>query len=458
LVIQQVFKAYGISAAVDDSIHLTQTRMDMDDANFDQAMQALGLLTNSFYTPLDAHRVLVARDTPELRKRLDRLSYETIYLPGLSAGELNEVGALAKTVFDLSTAQAAVDTAAGTISLRAPALTLSAFNTTIRDLIDGHNQVLLEVSLIQLAHTSDRNTGIQPPQSISAFNVYAEEQAILNSNQSLVQQIISSGLAAPGDTLAIIGILIASGQVSSSLLTSGIALFGGGITQSALSPGTLTANINLNSSDSRELEHMVLRLSDATTSGTDASAGTIKSGTRYPIQTSSFSGLSGSLPNIPGLTGAGSSSSLGSLLGSLGGSVPNVPQIEYQDLGLTLKATPRVLRNDDVALNIDMKIDSLSGTAINGNPILTNRSYSGIITLRQGEGVVVVSELDKQESRAISGVPGLSEIPGLNDITDKDIQRSNSTLLIVLTPHVIRGTQAAGHSPMLRIEATTTAR
>ena len=457
-VIQQVFKAYGIQATVDDSIHLTQTRMDMDDANFDQAMHALSLVTNSFYAPLDEHRVLVARDTPELRKRLDRLSLETIYLPGLSTGELTEVGTLASTVFDLKPAQATVDPAAGTITLRAPALTLSAFNTTIRDLVDGHNQVLLEVDLIQLAHTSDRNTGIQPPQSISAFNVYAEEQSILNSNQSLVQQIISSGLAAPGDTLAIIGILIASGQVSSSLLTSGIALFGGGITQSALSPGTLTANINLNSSDSRELEHMLLRLSDGTTSGSDASAGTIKSGTRYPIQTSSFSGLSGSLPNIPGLTGAGSSSSLGSLLGSLGGSVPNVPQIEYQDLGLTLKATPRVLRNNDVALNIDMKIDALEGTSINGNPILTNRAYSGIITLRQGEGVVVMSELDKQESRAISGVPGLSEIPGLNDITDKDIQRSKSTLLVVLTPHVIRGTQAAGHSPMLRIEATTTAR
>jgi len=111
-----------------------------------------------------------------------------------------------------------------------------------------------------------------------------------------------------------------------------------------------------------------LRLSDGSTGGTDAASGTIKSGTRYPIQTSSFSSLSASLPNIPGLTGAGSSSSLGSLLGSLGGSVPNVPQVEYQDLGLTLKATPRVLRNNDVALNIDMKIDALSGTAINGNP------------------------------------------------------------------------------------------
>ena len=84
----------------------------------------------------------------------------------------------------------------------------------MRELLDGRSQVLIDVRLIQIAHISQRNTGVQPPQTVSAINVYAEEQSILNANQSLVQQIISSGLAAPGDTLAILGILLASGQVS----------------------------------------------------------------------------------------------------------------------------------------------------------------------------------------------------------------------------------------------------
>jgi general secretion pathway protein D len=138
--------------------------------------------------------------------------------------------------------------------------------------------------------------------------------------------------------------------------------------------------------------------------------------------------------------------------------VPNVPQVEYKDLGLTLKATPRVMRDSNVALTVDLKITALSGQSINGNPVLNSRAYSGITMLRQGEGIVVASELDQQESRAISGVPGLSEIPGLNDVTDKDVQRSKSTLLIVMTPHIIRGTQAAGHSPMMRIERSVSVR
>jgi len=286
---------------------------------------------------------------------------------------------------------------------------------------------------------------VQPPQNVSAFNVYAQEQSILNANQSLVQQIVSSGLAAPGDTLTILGILLASGQISNSLFSNGLALFGGGLTASALAPGATTLNLSLNSSDSRELDEMQLRLGDG-------EAATIKSGTKYPIQTSSFSSLGSSTASIAGLTGAGTSSSLSSLLASYGGSVPNVPQVEYQDLGLTLKATPKVLRNDDVALTIDLKIDALAGTTINGNPVLNNRAWSGVVTLKKGEAVEVVSEMDKSEMRAVSGMPGISEIPGLNNLTGNDTQKSSSTLLIIITPHVIRGTQAAGHSPMLHVE------
>jgi type II secretory pathway component GspD/PulD (secretin) len=447
--IQQVFRAYGLEATLDESVRSTPIRFDLDDASFEVATRMVELLTDSFYIPLDAHRALVARDTSENRLRFMREEMETIYLPGLTPTDMTDVVNVAKNVFNVQHENE--DSSAGTVTLRGSPQTLTAFNATIRDLLAGRNQVLLDVRLIQLAHTNSRNTQTQLPQTVSAFNVYAEEQSILNANQSLVQQIISSGLAAPGDTLAILGILLASGQVSSSLFSNGIALFGGGLTLSGFSPGPITENLSLNSSDSRELEQMQLRLSDG-------EAGTVKSGTRYPIQTSSFSSLSPSIPNIPGLTSAGASGALSSLLSSLQSSVPNVPQVEYQDLGLTLKATPKVMRNDDVALTIDLKIDALAGTTLNGNPILDNHAYSGVITLRKGEGAVIISELDGQQSRAISGYPGLNEIPGLSGVNGSDVQKSSSTLLIVMTPHVVRGTQSAGHTPMMRVDRSTTVR
>lgn len=448
-VIEQVFKAYGIEATLDSSVRAPIVRFDVDDATFAEATRALSMATATFFVPLDPHRALVARDTRENRQEFTRNGVETVYLAGLTATEMTEIGNLARNVLELQ--QAAVDPSAGTLTLRAPESKLNAFNATFRSLMDGRSQVLLDVRLFQLAHTSTLNTGVQPPQQLTAFNVYAEEQSILNANQSLVQQIISSGLAAPGDTLAILGILLASGQVSSSLFSNGVALFGGGLTLSGVSPQPFTANLNLNSSDSRELDQYQLRLEDG-------EEGTLKSGTRYPIESSSFSSLGASNLNIPGLTSAGNSSSLAGILSSLQGASSTIPQVQYQDLGLVMKATPRVMRSGEVAINIDMKISALAGSAINGVPVLANRAFSGVVTLRQNEAVLVASEVDKQESLAISGTPGLSEIPGLNDITSKDTQKNYATLLIVITPHVVRSPRTSDHTPMVRIERNLPAR
>lgn len=443
-VIHQVFQAYGVTAMLDDSVSNLPVRLDVDDASFADATRILGMVTETFFVPLDPHHVLVAHDTRDLRERYTRQEMETIFAPGLSDTELTDVQNLARNVFNAR--QAVKDSTTNSITLRAPPATLAAFNSTMRTLLDGHNQVLLDVKMIQLAHNTTRNTGVSPPQTVTAFNVYAEEQSILSQNASLVQQIISSGLASPGDTLAILGILLASGQVSSSLFSNGIALFGGGITSSALTPQPVTLNLNLNTSDSRTLDDIQLRLGDG-------EPGTIKEGERYPIQTSSYSSLSSSAASsIAGLSSAGTSGNLASLASSLASSVPNIPMVQYEDLGLTLKATPKVMRDDNVAITLDMKLDSLSGSSVNGNPILNNQSYSGVVTLKEGEATVLAAVLSKTQSNAVSGTPGISEIPGLNNVTDKNRQQNYATLLIVITPHVVRGTQAAGHTPMMLVD------
>jgi type II secretory pathway component GspD/PulD (secretin) len=463
-IVKLVFQSYGIETTVDESVRTTQSRLDLDNIGYADAIRIVEMVTGTFHVPLDAHRVLVARDTKENRARFERLELETVYLSGLTQTELSDVANLAKNVFDIS--QAATNSTSGTIALRASEETLTAFNNTIRILLEGKNQVLLEVRMIQLGHTNARKTGLNPPQSMSVFNVAAEAQSIFTQNQALIQQIINSGLAAPGDFWTILGILAASGQVPNSLFSSGIATFGGTLTNCgtttysctgaattfAVAPGTFSANLSLNSSDTRELDDLQLRLGDGETA-------TLKSGTKYPIQTSSFSSIgSSSLSSLAGLSGAGNSSSLQSLLASYSNSVPNIPQVEYQDLGLTLKAMPKVMRGQDVALTIDLKISALAGSSVNGNPILNNRSWSGVVTVKQDEAVVVISELDKSESRAVSGVPGISEVPGLNDLTGNDKNKNYASLLIVITPHVVRGTQAAGHSPMMRIERGSSGR
>jgi len=441
--IQNVFHSFGIEASVDSSVTGPPVRFEMDDATFVQAMQAINMVTDTFTVPLDAHRAIVAKDTREYRNQYMRQEFETVYLGGMPQAEMTDIGNMAKTLFQAQ--QVAVQLSSGTLTIRATPDKLNAFNETLKQLLAGKSQVLLDIKLLQVVHNNLRNTGITPPQQITAFNVYSEEQAILSQNQQLVQEIISSGLASPGDTLTILGILLASGQVSNSIFQNGIALFGGGLTLTGLSIGPARVNLNLNSSESRELDQIQMHLGDG-------EEGTIKSGSRYPIETSQYSDLGTSGINIPGLSSAGASGNLSSLLSQLNSGGQTIPQVEYQDLGLTFKATPRVIRSGEVALTMDLKITALGGTSINGVPILNNRSYSGVATVKDNAAVVLVSQVDKEESRALSGLPGLTEIPGLNTITNKEVTKNYASLLIVISPHVIRGTQPGGHTPMVRIE------
>jgi general secretion pathway protein D len=452
LLAQQVYQAYGIAAVPDASLRGTTVRFDLDDATFAEAANALALVTDSFSVPLEPRRALIVRNTQQMRTQYQRGALETVSLTGLSPNEMHDIQAVTKNVFEIQKEN--LDENGGVLTLEASPATLRAFNNTWSDLSEGRPEILLEIRIYSLAHSMTRNTGLQLPQQMGVFNVLGEAQSVLSANQSLVQQIISSGLVSPNDIGAILAILLASGQVTNPLLTNGFALFGGACTLASgtcsptafgLAPGTASFSLNVNSSDSRELDDYQLRLEDG-------EEGTLKSGMRYPIMTSSYSSqLSGSSLNIPGLNTSGTSGALSGLLASLS-SVPAIPMVQYQDLGLTLKARPRVMRSGDVSLSIDMKIDSLVGTSLNGIPLLASRVYTGVATMRANDAVVVAGEMDSTEIRAVSGAPGLSEIPGLDNATTKDTQQSSSTLLIVITPRVIRNPHGAGHSPMQILE------
>jgi general secretion pathway protein D len=433
-IVKDVFRAYGIDATVHDSVQNKPVKMDIDDATFPQAMDALASLTGTFWEPLDPHRVIVAQNTRENRTQFQRMPMETVYLPGLNEKELTEASNVAKNVFEAQ--QSLVEPTAGTLTIRAPAKTLAAFNNTMTQLENGRSQVALNVKVIQLAHVSMRETGTTFFQQTGVFNVFSEINSVLSQNQSLVQQIIASGLVPNQSTLAnqieILAILVASGQLTGTPFNQGFFPFGGGLTQSILSPGPATLTLSMNSSDTRTLDDIQLQLEDQ-------EEGTFKIGERYPIETSSYSSVA--LPaSLTGLTGAATAAA------------QTIPQIDYQDIGLTFKATPKVMRSNDIALNIDLKIQSLGGNALNDIPILNSQQVTGVLTLKAGETAVLLSDLSRSESRALNGLPGVSDIPGLQDISDIQKNQNVARLLVLITPTVVRNMQPAGHGPMLMVD------
>ncbi|ADV83281.1 type II and III secretion system protein [Terriglobus saanensis SP1PR4] len=423
-ILQQVAQKYGLRVSYDAGVTSKPIRLDLEDVTYDQAMPIVLMMTKLMAIPLDEKTILVAEDTPGNRERLERQMEEMVSLPGLTTEQLNDIGNIVRNIFDVK--QATVQPHAGTLVLRASAEKLNAINRTLEDLIDGGSEVLLRLRLYSVSKNKSQDTGLTPPQSLTAFSPAGAASSLISANQTLADQIVASGaLGTNPSQIAIALALIASG-VSSNLLTGSFLKVGGGLSTVILSTANSpTLNLTLSSSDSRSLDDVQLRLSDRET-------GTFRSGSRFPIVTSTYSsGIS---------TAAGSSTAAALLSQFLGSSASSVvvPQIQYEDLGLTLKATPHMQRSGDVSVHLELKIEALSGQAQNDIPILANQLVTSDLTLRAGETAMIMGLLTRSQSKAISGIPGLSDLPGFQSITDNTGNKMEDEMVLLLTPVVVR--------------------
>jgi general secretion pathway protein D len=443
-VIRQVLSGYGIRATFDDSVQRQDLRFDLDDAPYQQAVPILLNMAHLFAVPLDAKSVLIAKDTPENRQRFEHQLQETIYVPGMTNEQMDEFGNVVKNIFDVK--QLTVDKASGTLVIRAPEETLTYVNLTLADLIDGGSEVMIDLKLYAVDKTNQRNIGAQLPQQIGLYNVNAAAQSLVASNQSIVNQAIAQGLIPAGSSNITIALaLIASGLVQSTLLSNTVGFFGGGLTTTGVTTNQNPAfNLSLTASDTRALDDIQVRVGDR-------QPATFRIGERYPITTSTYSsGLATTSSALAGVSINGVSAA--SLLNAAVGTPITIPQIQFEDLGLTLKATPTVQRSGAIRMHIELKIEALTGGSLDNIPILNSQQFASDVTVDDGETALMVSSLTKSESASLSGYPAISELPGFQTATaDKTTMTDSSSLVILITPHVTRRRPNLAAGPRIAI-------
>jgi hypothetical protein len=128
-----------------------------------------------------------------------------------------------------------------------------------------------------------------------------------------------------------------------------------------------------------------------------------------------------------------------SLFSSSGLTQQPYPASEYIDLGVKVKATPAMHPNHEVTLQLEFEIRALSGSSVNGIPIISNRTLTQTVRVKEDEPTLLGGLTDTEETRAITGLPGFAEIPGAGYAFG---QRNNSLqdteLLILITPRRLR--------------------
>jgi general secretion pathway protein D len=184
-----------------------------------------------------------------------------------------------------------------------------------------------------------------------------------------------------------------------------------------------TASAVLNDSKTHILQSPEVRVTDGQTAK-------LKIGTRIPIATGSF------LPSMGGTTSG--SGGIGLLAST---------QFQYQDVGVNLELTPRLLATGEVALHAKIEISSLGASISVGGftqPTFSQRVIEHDIRLREGEVNVLGGLIQTTTTNTVTGIPGLGDIPFLHYFFSQQHKEVNDQeVMVMLTPRVIRLPEAA---------------
>ncbi len=104
-----------------------------------------------------------------------------------------------------------------------------------------------------------------------------------------------------------------------------------------------------------------------------------------------------------------------------------------------MKATPRIHPNDDVTLDLNFNMSSLSGQSINAIPVISNDEVDQTVRVRPNETAALAGFLETQLSNAITGNPGIADVPGIGLLDqNQNAQQQETELLILVTPRMVR--------------------
>jgi type II secretory pathway component GspD/PulD (secretin) len=416
-----VAAAYGISAQVDDSVTSRRVFFDVDSVDFARAMMVAGEVTKTFWSPIGAKQILVLTDTPENHRQYERMAMRSFYIPGVDTpAAMTEIVNLLRNLFEIKSITP--NGAASTIVVRAPQPVLDAATQFLEDLDTSRPEVMLEIHVYQVSHTFMRNIGVHIPNDFNLFNIPAGALAALGGQniQDLINQLVASGGINQANNTALSALLAQLQGQQNSIFSQPLATFGGGKTLTGISLDQLSAQLSLNEGWVKTLDEATLRASQ----GEDA---TFRMGSRYPILNASFAPVYNSAAISQVLANNSYQAAF--------------PSFNYEDLGLTVKAKPAITSDSDVSLQLEINLRALSGESFNGVPVIGNREYKGSINLTNGEPAIVAGQVSHSETRDLAGIPGVSEMPGLNKLVgtnEKDFE--DDELLVVITPHISRRT------------------
>ncbi len=371
---EDVAKAYGLQVVFDSDYQPGPAiQFRLDGATWRDALRSLESVTSSFLVPISERVALVAKDTTQKRAELEPVM--TVLIPfdePLTPQEVQEAARAVQSAFDMT--KMGIDNGRRIVLFRDRVSRLRPAMDLFQQLMVHRAQVTTEVELLAITDTSTLNYGFDLQ---SAFPIVW----LGNPTPFATPLAVPSGFPPYAPTI------------------------GGGKSQFAIGLSSNSVFANLTKGKAQSLIRTEIR-------GIDGQPAQLHVGDRYPVLTAGYFGT----VQTPGQVYA------------------PPPTVNFEDLGIVLKITPRVHSTEEVSLELEAEFKSLSGQTNNGIPVISNRKFVTRVRSTFSQTTVIAGFVRETLSQSWSGIPVLVKIPALRN-NSKSTEYTQ--LLLTLRPRLM---------------------
>jgi general secretion pathway protein D len=393
VIYQTIGQLAGINVLFDPDYTSRRIKVELNGVTLEEALEITALESKTFWRPVTGNTIFVAQDNPAKRKELEQSVLKTFYLANLSQPtELQDVVNAIRAVLDVQRVQQLLSQNA--LVVRGTPDQIALAEKLVDDLDKARPEVIVDIAVLQVSKDKSRTLGLSPPTS-ATVTLQSNINTTTPTTTTTGTTTTTTGASGTGLELNTLGSLNATDF------------------QVTIPSANLSAVMG--DTDTKMLQNPQVR-------ALDNQKATLKIGERVPVATGSFQ---------PGIGGVG----INPLVNT---------QFQYLDVGVNIDVTPHVHSDREITLKITMEISSVVGQSSIGGisqPIIGQKKIEHEIRLKDGESSLIGGILDDSQTKSLSGIPGLAQIPILRYLFGQVQQdHSQDETVFAITPHIIRGT------------------
>ena len=397
VIYETVGKLAGINALFDPDYTSRRIKIELNNVSLEEALEIIALESKTFWRPVTPNTIFIAADNPAKRKDLEQSVIKTFYLANLSQPtELQDVVNAMRQILEISRIQPLPSQ--GAIVVRGTPDQIALAQKLIGDLDKAKPEVIVDVAVLQINRDKSRTLGISPPTSATV----ALQNNITNTTNTTTTLNTGAGNS---------GTLNQSTGTPNQLNLNQLANLNA--TDFTITIPAATATALFSDTSTKLIQKPQIR-------AVDGQKASLKIGDRVPVATGSFQ---------PGIGGVG----INPLVNT---------QFQYLDVGVNIDITPKVHNNGEVTLKIVMDISSVTSTSNIGGiqqPVIGQRKIEHEVRLKEGEVNLLGGMLEDSQTKSLSGIPGLGQIPILKYLfAQSTTDHSETETVFVLIPHIVR--------------------